>query len=179
MHQVLKALTYIREYYPNVQLRIAGPDITKYRTWREKINISGYGYFLKRLIKNNKLYKQVTFTGILNENKMAEEYRNAHVFICPSSIENSPNSLGEAQMIGTPCVASFVGGIPDMIQDGENGLLYRFDDYVMLAFQVIKIFSSDSLAKTLSNKGRIVAAERHNRELIRLRTIDIYSGIIT
>ena len=179
LHQVLKAMIYIREYFPEVQLRIAGPDITKYGTWREKINISGYGYFLRHLIKTNKLYKQVTFTGILHEDKMAEEYRNAHVFICPSSIENSPNSLGEAQMIGTPCVASFVGGIPDMIQEGETGLLYRFDDYITLAFQVIKIFSLDSLAKTLSSKGRIAAAERHNRDLIRLQTIDIYSRIIT
>jgi glycosyltransferase involved in cell wall biosynthesis len=172
-------MTYISEYYPKVQLRIAGPDITKYGTWREKINISGYGYFLRHLIKTNKLDNQVTFTGILDEDRMAEEYSKAHVFICPSSIENSPNSLGEAQMIGTPCVASFVGGIPDMIQDGETGLLYRFDDYIMLAFQVTKIFSRDNLAKTLSTKSRILAAERHNRDLIRLRTIDIYSRIIT
>ncbi len=179
LHQVIKALTYIREYYPNVQLRIAGPDITKYGTWREKININGYGFFLRYLIKTNKLDKQVTFTGILSGDRMAEEYRNAHVFLCPSSIENSPNSLGEAQMIGTPCVASFVGGIPDMIQDGETGLLYRFDDYIMLAFQVIKIFQSDNLAKILSTKSRIIAAERHNREMIKSRTLNIYSKIIT
>jgi glycosyltransferase involved in cell wall biosynthesis len=38
--------------------------------------------------------------------KMITEYRNAHIFICPSSIENSPNSLGEAQLIGVPVIAA-------------------------------------------------------------------------
>lgn len=68
---------------------------------------------------------------------MKQEYLNANVFICPSSLENSPNSLGEAQILGTPCLASYVGGIPDMMF-GNEGYLYRFEEIEMLAERFVK-----------------------------------------
>ena len=58
------------------------------------------------------LEDKVSFLGPLNAEQMKAEYLRSNVFLCPSSIENSPNSLGEAQMLGVPCVASYVGGIP-------------------------------------------------------------------
>ena len=51
----------------------------------------------------------------------------------PSSIENSPNSLGEAQLLGVPCIASDVGGVTDMIPNKECGIIYRFEEVELLA----------------------------------------------
>lgn len=175
LHQVLKAMDIVRKYYPQVLLRIGGSDIIRKDIWVERL--SGYGAYIRSLIKKLKLDERVTYTGPLSEERMAVEYRNAHVFVCPSSIENSSNSLGEAQIIGTPCVGSFVGGLPDMIKDGETGLLYRFEDYVMLAHQIMKFFGDDELAKTISYRSRSVASARHNREVIRERIMDIYSTV--
>ncbi|NTW21504.1 MAG: glycosyltransferase family 4 protein [Nostocales cyanobacterium W4_Combined_metabat2_030] len=177
-HQVLKAIAIVQDHFPNTKIRVAGVDITKNTTWREKMRISGYGAYLGTLINKLKIKDVVTFTGTLSEEQMVEEYKNAHVFICPSSIENSPNSLGEAQIIGTPCIASFVGGIPDMVKDGESGLLYRFDDYTILAFQILRIFNDENLALTLSINGQVVATKRHNRDIIKSRMLEIYSKII-
>jgi glycosyltransferase involved in cell wall biosynthesis len=178
LHQVLKALSLVRGYYPQVQLRIAGSDVTQSKTWVDKLRISGYGSYLRSLIRKLKLNDHVKFIGTLSEERMVEEYRNAHVFICPSSIENSPNSLGEAQIIGTPCVASFVGGVPDMIKDGETGLLYRFEEYAMLANNILRIFRDNSLAADLSEKCMKAAELRHDRDAIKSQIIEIYTQII-
>jgi glycosyltransferase involved in cell wall biosynthesis len=175
---VLKALSLVRGYYPQVQLRIAGSDVTQSKTWVDKLRISGYGSYLRSLIRKLKLNDHVKFIGTLSEERMVEEYRNAHVFICPSSIENSPNSLGEAQIIGTPCVASFVGGVPDMIKDGETGLLYRFEEYAMLANNILRIFRDNSLAADLSEKCMKAAELRHDRDAIKSQIIEIYTQII-
>lgn len=178
LHQILKALSNLKLFYPNIQLRVAGPDITKYGNCIERIKISGYGAYIRSLMKDLKISHLVTFTGPLDEEQMVQEYKKAHVFVCPSSIENSPNSIGEAQIIGTPCVASYVGGIPDMVEDEESGLLYRFDDYIMLAHQIQRIFESDELAMKLSMGGCSSALKRHNRDENTVCLLNIYSGII-
>ena len=178
LHQVLKALPIVKSYYPNTKLRIAGPDITRSSTIREKINIGGYGAYLSSLLDELNLRSYVTFLGPQDEAQMIREYQNAHVFVCPSSIENSPNSVGEAQIIGTPCIASYVGGVPDMITDEETGLLYRFEDHVMLAFKIIRVFEDEMLAVHISQNGQAVAEKRHNSGFIGTQMQDIYSKII-
>lgn len=176
LHLALRAMTIIKNYYPDVKLRIGGGDITGGDKWVQRTRT--YGHYIRSLIKSLQLQNQVVFLGDLKEEKMAEEFRNAHVFVSPSVIENSPNSLGEAQMIGTPCVASFVGGVPDLVKDGESGLLYRFDDFKMLAFKIMDIFQYDNLAQSLSEKSKMVASVRHERDAIGLRIIDIYKEIL-
>jgi len=178
LHQVLKAVALLKSKYGNIHVRIAGRDITKSKTLSDKLRLKGYGSYIKKLIRNLNLNEHVTFTGSLSEELMVEEYRKAHIFICPSSIENSPNSLAEAQIIGTPCIASFVGGIPDMVVDGETGFLYRFDEIEMLAVYISKLFSDDVLAKYISSNEILAATERHNRISIQEQILKIYEKII-
>lgn len=77
--------------------------------------------------------------GMLSEQEMCKAYLECNVFICPSSIENSPNSLGEAQLLGIPHIASYVGGIPEIVNYNPE-ILYRFEESEMLASKVIDIF---------------------------------------
>lgn len=178
LHQILKALAIVSYYFPEVSLRVAGIDITYSRKHHGFWNLDGYGLYIKRLIKNLDLQDKITFTGPLKEEQMINEFQNAHVYICPSSIENSPNSIGEAQIIGTPCIASFVGGIPDMISHERTGLLYPFEEYSMLARHIIRIFSNNELAQSLSLAGIEEAEDRHNRVKIRDKMMCIYNEII-
>jgi glycosyltransferase involved in cell wall biosynthesis len=106
---------------------------------------------------------------------MKENLLLSNVFVSPSSIENSPNSICEAQMLGVPIVASFVGGVPDFIPTKNFGLTYRFEDVEMLAqkicecFETSKIFDSTLMVET--------ARKRHNKaENLRV-LIDIYKTI--
>jgi len=108
---------------------------------------------------------------------MIEEYQNAHVFVCPSSIENSPNSLGEAQLIGTPSIAAYVGGVPDMVIHGQTGLLYRFEEVEMLAEHIRNVFTDGQLAQQLSTGAIEAAGKRHDRKLNLEQTTQIYKKI--
>ncbi len=178
LHQVLKSVALLKPKYGNIQVRIAGRHITKTETLSDKIRLKGYGSYIKKLIRDLNLSENVTFTGPLSEEEMVDEYRKAHIFICPSSIENSPNSLAEAQILGTPCIASYVGGIPDMVVHGETGFMYRFEEVEMLAVYISNLFSDDDLAKRISSNEISAATERHNKFHIQEQIIKIYEKII-
>ena len=154
LHQLLKAMPLILREYPDTKLYVAGGDITKSKWYR----LSGYASYIKRLIEENGLRDMVNFTGMLSEKDMCARYLRSNVFVCPSAIENSPNSLGEAQLLGVPCIASYIGGVPDMMQNNEL-CMYRFEETEMLAEKVCTIFSQGSEANVMS---RTIAAERHN-----------------
>lgn len=159
LHKMIEALPLILKKFPDTIVYVAGNNFFTNRGWR----INGYGKLISRLLNKLGVANKVKFTGILNEKEMCNQFLKAHVFVCPSSIENSPNSLGEAQLLGVPCIASYVGGVPDMVKDGETGLLYQFEEHEMLAASVCKIFSDDELAKKLSDNEKQIAKLRHDK----------------
>ncbi|MDR0963804.1 MAG: glycosyltransferase family 4 protein, partial [Clostridium sp.] len=125
LHYALLALPMIRERYPEAHLVIAGNNITRYATLKERIKQSKYAKYLRKLIHDGQIEEHVQFLGELGPQRMVEEYQKAGVFLCASTLENSPNSLGEAMILGTPCVAADVGGIPSIFWDGKDGILYK------------------------------------------------------
>ena len=163
LHMVLKALPIVKQSFPKVRVRVVGNDITASGTFSEKLRLSGYGSYIKKLIKVNGLTGNIEFLGRLDAVGMIQEYLKSHIFICPSSIENSPNSLGEAQLLGTPVIAAYAGGIPDMVRHEESGLLYRFEEVEMLARHIIRIFNDGDFALKISEGGTEAASVRHNR----------------
>ncbi|OUN99900.1 glycosyltransferase family 4 protein [Bacteroides clarus] len=178
IHKVIEALPIILHHYPNTKVYVAGNNFMNTTELRDKLKFSTYANYIKHLIEQKNITNCFHFTGVLNERQMAERYRSAHVFICPSSIENSPNSLGEAQILGVPCIASYVGGVPDMIQHGQTGLLYRFEEYEMLAAAVCRIFEDNELATHISKTEKKEAALRHNKQINAANTYQIYKDII-
>lgn len=156
-HQVLKAMPLILQHYPNATIRIAGSDITCNKGLWGVLHFTGYGKIVKRLIKKYQLKDKVTFLGPLSAQQMKTEYLRCNVFVCPSSIENSPNSLGEAQLLGVPCVASYVGGVPDIMQGNEE-FLYRFEEVEMLAEKICYMFAFEGRCKNMAS----MVQERHD-----------------
>jgi glycosyltransferase involved in cell wall biosynthesis len=159
LQQVIKALPIILRDFPDTKVYVAGNNFVTKSGWR----LNGFAKYINALMQANGVADKVRFTGVLSEEEMSKKYLSSHVFVCPSSIENSPNSIGEAQLLGVPCVASYVGGIADMITDGETGLLYRFEEVEMLAASVCEIFSEESLAFKLSENAKRAAAIRHDK----------------
>lgn len=177
LHQVLKALPLVLKEYPNAKLYVAGTDCFNCNTLTKRVRLNGYAKLIKKMIRQLKLDQHVVFLGMLDEVSMRERYLNSHLFICPSSIENSPNSLGEAQLLGLPCIATYTGGIPDMIDVGQSGLLYPFEEFEMLGQQICSVFACRTLALHLSENARLKAADRHNLSKCRNRMLDIYDEI--
>lgn len=149
-----------------------------------------------------KLQDKVIFLGRLNAAQMKEQYLKSHLFVCCSSIENSPNSLGEAMLLGMPCVSADVGGIPSIFTGGEDGILYegfktslnKFDNVCdlkqseegllndiskRLANAVIEMWENEEKAELYCKNARNHAEKNHNRERNYEKMTEIYTKIIS
>lgn len=137
LHQLIKAIPLIKRVYPDVKVRIAGADVLR-GGWRK----SGYKLYLSRLIEETNSSSALEFVGKLDEQKMCDQFLAANVFVCPSAIENSSNSIGEAQLLGMPIIASYVGGNAELLGYSKDSL-YRFEEYEMLAERIISVFQAN------------------------------------
>lgn len=178
LHYMLKALPEIIKKYPKTKLYVAGGDIIKADSLKEKLKISSYGKYLKELIEKMQLKNYVIFTGNLDEKKMCERFLKSNVFVLASSIENSPNSLGEAMILGVPVISSDVGGVKNMLNHNEDGFIYQHNATYMLAYYVKTLFQNIELAETFSNNSKIHAKVTHSKEINSNRIIEIYKKII-
>lgn len=134
LHILLRAISIVKREIPEVKVRIAGYDILNTNWLRQ----SGYGKYIRREIKLLDLENNISFIGVKNEEGMIEEYKRANLFVLPSVIENSPNSLAEARVMGTPVLSSICGGSPEIL--GWNSeILYRHDEPEVLAQKIIKL----------------------------------------
>lgn len=172
LHQLIKAMPIILRRYPDARIIVAGKDIIATRSLKQRLFLTGYGNYLRKLIRKTGLEQKLTFVGNLNADEMKQEYLKSNVFVCPSSIENSPNSLGEAQILGVPCVASYVGGIMDMMRGDEENL-YRFEEYEILAEKICKVFDRGSNHIDM----RPIAQKRHNRQVNCDTLYNIYRNV--
>lgn len=179
LHQMIRAFRLILDYYPDAQLVIAGPNIIKCDSILDRVKSTTYGSYIKKLIKELSISKdRILFTGSLDAKGMRNEYMQCNVFVLPSIIENSSNSLGEAMALGVPCVASCVGGNQDMLRDRMDGYLYPFDEYYMLAYYVCNIFKDDELATSFGNSARNNAKARFDPKRVISTTIETYKRIL-
>ncbi|MDC6366865.1 MULTISPECIES: glycosyltransferase family 4 protein [Flavobacteriaceae] len=180
MHQVLKAVALLKNDFPKIKLSFAGRDILMTNdSFKNRIKQKNYGKYLSNLVKKLDLSDNIEYLGMLNEEKMINAYKAANIFICPSSIENSPNSLAEAQILGVPCISSYVGGVPDMVEHNKTGLLYRFEEVEQLAEHIRTLFVNTNLAIEIGSNGKKKAVERHDKETIVNQTMNIYQSIIS
>ena len=173
LHIMLRALPIIKEYYPAVVLRIVGNNPQKKAIFKR----SSYEKYICNLIHDNDLSNSIEWLGQLSENEMMLNYKKANVFVCSSSIENSSNSIGEAMLVGTPIVASGVGGIKSFMEHEKEGMLYHSTAVYMLADNVIRIFNSRSLAIQLGNNAHERAKKYHCIEDNLQRLIKIYNKL--
>ena len=172
LHQMLKAIPGILEKYPDTLVCIGGAKITE----GSKKHLSNYGRIIASMIRRYHLSEHILFTGALGTSEMKEQFLKANVFVCPSSIENSSNSLAEAQILGVPCVASRRGGTPSLIPNEKMGLLYDFDDTKALARCICQVFESS--ADFDNGPMRQMALERHDRQHNCEALVKIYDEII-
>jgi len=116
--------------------------------------------------------------GSLSEEALAVKLTEAHVFVTASHIENSPNSLCEAMLIGMPCIATFAGGTGSMIQDRQEGILIQDGDPWVMAGAIVEMAYSFEVAIGMGAKARLRALKRHDKDGIVTQLLDIYQTVI-
>ena len=122
--------------------------------------------------------RNVRFLGRLNEEEMVAKLLAAHIYVGASHIENSPNSLCEAQILGVPCIATYAGGTGSLISDRVDGLVIQDGDPYVMAGAVKELISDYAKARQLAANGRKRALRRHDPNKITEELIDIYKDIL-
>jgi len=159
---LVDALALIRKDYPDATLHIGG-----------HLPAHGYGAFVRSRIRRHGLEDHVKLLGFLEAEGIVTELQHAHAYVLGSHIENSPNSVAEAQTVGTPCVATSAGGTPSMVEHGVTGLLYKAGDSQELARCINQIFSDDARTSELGARERAQAQQRGNEK----NNIDTLIGV--
>lgn len=178
-HFVLEAMPKILEKYPDAHLYVSGNNIigkgkSKYPYF---VRASAYGKYLRSLISKYKLKKKVTMVGALSDEQMKERFLQSSVFVCPSIVENSPNSIGEAMLLGVPVVAARVGGIPSIVAENKDGLLFEGGNVDKLAEDIMQMWEEPVISSVYSENARKHARITHDPDINYERLLEIYSEI--
>ena len=175
---VVEAVAILKNEFPDLEVRVAGNNFISKDSILDRLKISTYGVYIRKIIERNKLVNNIHFIGTLNADEMIREYMNCNVFISASSIENSPNSVGEAMVLGVPIISSDVGGIKSLMVEDEEGLYYPADEYYILADKIRTIFLNNLYAKKLGDKARLHAKEIFDSEKNAKRLVEIYKELM-
>lgn len=171
LHFLLEACVLLIKKYPDLKVYIAGTNILANK------ELTSYAAYIKELLDKYELQNILHFLGSLDEIKMCEQYQLANVFVMPSTIENSPNSICEAMMIGVPIVAANVGGTNTLITHEKEGLLYQYDAPYMLAYYIKEIFEENIDIEIMSQNAVKQAILLNDRFIIGETIEKIYKEI--
>jgi len=131
----------------------------------------------KKLLKDNYPEKELILLGSLNESQLINSLKSSHIYVMTSHIENSPNNLCEAMILGMPCIATFAGGTGSLIDDKEDGLLIQDGDPWAMAGAILELSSDWETARQYGESARQKALIRHDKETIVKELVSVYKSI--
>lgn len=137
---------------------------------------SSYALFYKS--QTTEFAHRLQLHGQLTPAQILEQLQNADVYVHPSHIENSSNSLCEAMAVGMPVIALNVGGNDSMIQQEIDGVLVPDNDPYVLAAAIYEIKQNPERAVRLANQAKQTASRRHNPVAVVSQLKQIYNDLI-
>jgi len=176
-HYIIKAMPYVLKRFKDAHLYIAGRKFDTPKSIKSRLKLSSYPKHILDLIERLGLSNKVTFLGPLSEEKMIAQYLKSHVFVSPSVIENSPNSVCEAMLLGVPVVASSVGGVTDLLEHKKEGFIYQSTAEYMLSHYICEIFSSKATAELFSKNAKARAKKTHDIQKNADDVLKLYNDI--
>ncbi len=131
----------------------------------DKNQFPQYGQYIQNLVKaNSNLVKKIQFAGTFPNDQIGEVFQNIDVLVVPSRwYENTPLVIQSALAAKTPVIAADLGGMSEIIRDGENGLLFETNNAEALREQLAKLILDRSL---LAKLGENIKPERTVAEMV-------------
>lgn len=150
----------------------------KYPEW--KLIIAGNGEIRKgeALAESLHIATQVEFAGWVSGKEKENLFSSASLFCLPSYAEGFPVAILDACSYDLPFITTPVGGIPDIITDGENGLLFSPGDIETLAVQLDKLISDTTLRSKLSHESHLLATHTFHLATIDKKIKNIYESLL-
>jgi glycosyltransferase involved in cell wall biosynthesis len=121
--------------------------------------------------------KRIIFHGQVSAETLLTELQQCHFFVHPSYIDNSPNSVCEAMLMGMPVISSSVGGVRSLITNNENGFLFNPHEKFDLAGVISYLIDNYDQAITCAANARVTALKRHDPSTIATTLNNIYNTI--
>lgn len=134
--------------------------------------------FFEQKLKIRSQDVNVQYLGVLTAEELCKEELQASVYVHPSYIDNSPNSLCEAQMLGVPCISTHVGGTASLIESNRNGIIVPANAPYETAYYIKEIATNKEWSEKLSNEGTTSACSRHNKVKIVNELLECYKTIV-
>lgn len=170
----MKGLDYLVEAFKTIKAKNATRGARNL-----KLVIAGSGAYEGSLRQKAKGVKGIVFTGFIDTlEKRKALYSNSLAVVLPSLYEALPMVVLEAMAMYKPVIATRVGDIPTVIEDGMNGLLMATKDAKGLGQGIEVLCSDPQLAREMGLKGRSIVEKNFTVELMSARTLDVYRGLI-
>jgi glycosyltransferase involved in cell wall biosynthesis len=160
--ELIDAAALLAPRFPHLRLVLAGSGDLD--AWR-------------RAAAERGVARQVELTGWLDDAARAQQLARASVFCLPSHAEGLPMALLEAMAAGKAVVASAVGGIPEAVRDGEDGLLVAPRDGAALAAALARVLEDGALRARLGECARTTVAQHYSTEAVCGRLAAIYNDL--
>ena len=119
----------------------------------------------------------VEVKGVINAQQLVDRIMSADVYVHPSYIENSPNTVCEAQLLGIPVIATDTGGTSTLVEHRKTGLLVPVNEPYLMAADIIELINSPELSVLLGKNARSKSLERHSPSHIVSNLMSILSDI--
>ena len=131
---------------------------------------------LLNLIKKYNITKRVKYSGYIQAKKKDCLLRHTDIFVLPSYAEAMPMSILEAMAYAVPVVSTYVGGIPELVIDGETGYLIDPGDLDALYEKISLLIQSKDIRRDFGNKGRLLIENKYNIDIISQKLSEIYNS---
>lgn len=178
-HWLFRAIAALKPVYPDIQLRIANASyLNPSCSIKNRMHLSSYHKYLKRLVVELGIAENICLLSALDAQGVGRELNQAELFVLHSLCENSSNALCEAMLSETPCVATFSGGTPSIIDNGKTGVLVPPNDPAALSEGIRTLFEDEKLARSYAQEAKRVAQTRHNPVLNAKRLLSVYNAIL-
>jgi len=164
---LVEAFRKVVSLAPEAHLHMAGPPAGDAHLRR-----------MKRKISDHRLQGRISYLGLLGRQAMLREYSECAVLVLPSLVETAPVAILEAMAAGRPVVATAVGGVPDLVEDGATGFLVAPDDCASLADRILRLLKDDDLRANMGRRAREIALKRFQRDRVAARYREIYRDVL-
>lgn len=143
--------------------------------------VTDYGYYaeLQQFVADKGLSDHVRFEGNVSRQQMLDQYARCSIVVLPSLVENAPLVVSEGMAAGKPVVATAVGGIPEMIEDGRTGFVVPKENSDALAEAMKKLLDSKELRSQIGTEAKKAAEARYRPEVAARKTLDYYYSILS
>ncbi len=162
-----EAVAELVKKYPNIELHLVG-----------KIFEPEYFALLQKLIQTRRLEKNIVYRGRISDEELFQEFEESQAVVMNSVEESSPMVIEQAMAAGKAVVATRVGGIPHLVENGKTGILVDYGNHGQLVEALEWIVSHPGEAREMGRLGKKVAEERFRPQSIAQKTKALYLKLI-